>query len=76
MLIIFGKKIREIKRDMTPTIEASRLELKAEDKTAKNIISSINTYYILCCVQLVIIVIVTIFTIVSYQDFFKTKSII
>ena len=72
----FWKKIRDIKRDMTPTIEASRLELKAEDKTAKSIISSINTYYILCCVQLVIIVIVTIFTIVSYQDFFKTKSII
>ena len=72
----FWKKIREIKRDMSPTIEASRLELKAEDKTAKSIISSINTYYILCCVQLVIIVIVTIFTIVSYKDFFKTKSII
>ena len=72
----FWKKIREIKRDMTPTIEASRLEIKAEDKTAKSIISSIDTYYILCCVQLVIIVIVTIFTIVSYKDFFKTKSII
>ena len=72
----FWKKIREIKRDMTPTIEASRLEIKAEDKTAKSIISSIDTYYILCCIQLVIIVIVTIFTIVSYKDFFKTKSII
>ena len=72
----FWKKIREINRDMRPSIEASKLELKAEDKAAKSIITSINTYYILCIFQLVIIVIITILTIYNYQEFFKKKSII
>ena len=72
----FWKKIREINRDMRPSIEASKLELKAEDKAAKSIIRSINTYYILCIFQLVIIVIITILTIFNYQEFFKKKSII
>ena len=72
----FWKKIREIKRDMRPSIEASKSELKEEDKVAKSMISSINTYYILCCFQLVIIVVITIYIIVSYQEFFKNKSII
>ena len=72
----FWKKIREIRKEMRPSIEASKLELKEEDRTAKSIISSINTYYILCCFQLAIIIIVTIITIVSYQEYFKNKSII
>ena len=72
----FWKKIGDIKRDIRPSIEASKLELKEEDKTAKSMISSINTYYILCCFQLVIIVVTTIYTIFGYQEFFKKKSII
>ena len=72
----FWKKIREINRDMRRSIEASKLELKAEDKAAKSIITSINTYYILCIFQLVILVIVTFLTIFNYQEYFKRKSII
>ena len=72
----FWKKIREINKDMRPSIEASKLELKAEDKAARSILTSINTYYILCLFQLVIIVIITIVTIYNYQDFFKKSSII
>ena len=73
---MFWSKIREINRDMTPSIEASKLELKAEDRTAKSIISSVNTYYALSCFQLVIIVVTTIYIIFNYQDFFKKKSVI
>ena len=72
----FWKKIRDIKRDIRPSIEASKLELQEEDKTAKSIISAINTYYALCCFQLVIIVVITLFIILSYQEFFKKKTII
>ena len=72
----FWKKIRNIKKDIRPSIEASKNELNEEDKTAKSLISSINTYYKLCCIQLVIIIVATIYTVVSYQDFFKKKSII
>ncbi len=72
----FWKKIRDIRKDMVPSIEAAKKEIKEEDNTAKSIISSINTYYKLCCIQLVIIIVITIHTVVSYQDFFKRKSII
>ena len=72
----FWRKIRDIKKDIRPSIESSKQELKEEDKTAKSIISSVNTYYKLCCIQLVIIIVVTIYTIFMYQDFFKQKSII
>ena len=61
---------------MFPSIESAKQELQEEDKTAKSIISSVNTYYKLCCVQLAIILIITIYTVVSYQDFFKRKSLI
>ena len=72
----FWKKIRNIQKDMIPSIEAAKIELNEEDKTAKSMISSINAYYKLCCLQLVIIIIITIYTIISYQDFFKKISII
>ena len=72
----FWKKIRLIKKDMQPSIESAKQELQEEDKTAKSMISSINTYYKLCCVQLVIILVLTIYIVVTYQDFFKKKSLI
>ena len=72
----FWKKIRDIKRDIRPSIEASKSELKEEDKTAKSIISSVNTYYALSCLQLVVIIVMTMYIIFTYQDFFKKKSII
>ena len=72
----FWKKIRDIKRDIRPSIEASKIELKEEDNTAKSIIRSVNTYYTLCCLQLVIIIVMTICIIFNYQEFFKKKSII
>ena len=72
----FWKKIANIRKEMLPTIESAKTELKEEDKTAKSIISSINIYYKLCVIQLIIIIIVSIYTVVTYQDFFKKKSII
>ena len=72
----FWRKINEIKREMRPSIESEKHELKEEDKTAKSLISSVNTYYMLSCIQLVIIVVSTIYTIFTYQDYFKKKSII
>ena len=72
----FWKKIREIKVDMRPSIEAGKLEIKEEDKTAKSMIDSIDTYYKLCVVQLVIILLVTMYTVYMYQEFFKKKAII
>ena len=69
----FWKKIRDIKRDIRPSIEASKIELKEEDNTAKSIIRSVNTYYTLCCLQLVIIIVMTICIIFNYQEFFKKK---
>ena len=72
----FWKKIRDIKRDIRPSIEAAKIELNEEDKTAKSIFSSINLYYKLCCIQLTIIIILTIYNLVSYKDFFKEKSLI
>lgn len=72
----FWKKIRMIKKDMTPSIESAKQELQEEDKTAKSMISSINTYYKLCCIQLVIILVLTIYIVITYQDFFKKKSLI
>ena len=56
----FWKKIRNIQKDMRPSIESAKIELNEEDKTAKSIISSINTYYKLCCFQLLIIIIINI----------------
>ena len=72
----FWKRIREIKRDIRPSIEAAKIELTEEDKTAKNIYSSVDIYYKLCCIQLVIVVILNIYILVSYKDFFKEISII
>ena len=72
----FWTKIYDIKRDIRPSIEASKLELKEEDKTAKSIIVSVNTYYVLCCFQLVIIFAMTMLIIFNFQEFFKKKSII
>ena len=72
----FWKRIWVLKSDMKPTIESSQNEIKEEDKTAKSLISSAETYYKLSVIQLVIIIVITIYTIVSYQDFFKKKSII
>ena len=72
----FWKKIRNLKKDIRPSIEAAKVEIKEEDKTAKSIISSINIYYKLCIIQLVIIILVSVYTVVTYQDFLKKKSII
>ena len=72
----FWTKIRDIKKDMFPTIESAKKEINEEDKTAKTMISTINTYYILTVVQLSIIVIFSFLTLYKYKDFFKKKSII
>ena len=72
----FWDSIMALKREIRPSIEAAKIELNEEDKTAKSIISSINTYYKCCVIQLVIVIILNIFIVVSYKDYFKEKSII
>ena len=72
----FWSNILSIKREIRPSIEAGKIEISEEDKTAKSIISSINAYYKLCVIQLAIVIVLNIYILVSYQDFFKKKSII
>ena len=72
----FWRKIRDIKKDMFPTIESAKQEIKEEDDTAKMMVSSINTYYKLAIVQLFVIVIFSSLTVYKYKDYFKKKSII
>ena len=69
----FWKRIRNIKQNMYPTIQAEKNEIEEEDKTAKSMISSINIYYTLCLIQLIIIILFTGFTLFSYRSFFKDK---
>ena len=72
----FWKKIRDVKKDMFPTIESAKQEIKEEDDTAKMMVSSINTYHKLAIIQLIIIIIFSSLTVYKYKDYFKKKSII
>ena len=72
----FWKRIWEIQNEIRPSIEASKNELNEEDKTAKSMIRTIDTYYKLCCVQFAIIIILVIYTIGYYKDYFKEVSLI
>ena len=72
----FWKSIRELKREIRPSIEATQLELSEEDKTAKSMISSIEIYYKLCVIQLAIVIILNIYVLVTIKDFLKEKSVI
>ena len=67
----FWEKIYSIKRDMRDSIEAAKSEINDEDSSAKSMISSINLYYKLCCIQLSVIILLTIFNLWSYKDYFK-----
>ena len=72
----FWEKIYSIKRDMRDSIEAAKSEINDEDSSAKSMISSINLYYKLCCIQLSVIILLTIFNLWSYKDYFKKISLI
>ena len=72
----FWEKIYSIKRDMRDSIEAAKSEINDEDSSAKSMISSINLYYKLCCIQLSVVVLLTIFNLWSYKDYFKKISLI
>ena len=72
----FWEKIYSIKRDMRDSIEAAKSEINDEDSSAKSMISSINLYYKLCCIQLLVIILLTIFNLWSYKDYFKKISLI
>ena len=72
----FWRRIRDIKNEIRPSIEASKNELNEEDKTAKSMIHSIDTYHKLCCVQFALIMILVIYNIGYYKDYFKEISII
>ena len=72
----FWEKIYSIKRDMRDSIEAAKSEINDEDSSAKSMISSINLYYKLCCIQLSVIILLTIFNLWNYKDYFKKISLI
>ena len=72
----FWKKIRFLKEEFFPSLASQKDEIEEEDKTAKSMISTINRYYVLCLVQLVIIILITFFTLYNFRIFFKSKSII
>ena len=72
----FWKKIRFLKEEFFPSLASQRNEIEEEDKTAKSMISTINRYYVLCLVQLVIIILITFFSLYNFRSFFKSKSII
>ena len=72
----FWEKIYSIKRDMRDSIEAAKSEINDEDSSAKSMISSINLYYKLCCIQLSVVILLTIFNLWSYKDYFKKISLI
>ena len=69
----FQQSLRKIKNDVTQPIEELKKEIDEEDKTAKDIIYSVNIYYKLCVIQLVIILVLTIYNVVNFQEFLKSK---
>ena len=69
----FQQNLRKIRNDVKQPLEASKKEIEQEDQTAKDIIFSVNTYYKLCIVQLVIILVVTLYTILNFKEFLKSK---
>ena len=72
----FWSKIYSIHRDMRDSIEAAKSEINDEDSTAKSMISSVNLYYKLCCIQLAVIICLTIFNLWNYKGYFKKLSLI
>ena len=72
----FWEKIYSIQRDMRDSIGAAKSEINDEDSSAKSMISSINLYYKLCCIQLAVIIFLTIFNLCSYKDYFKKLTLI
>ena len=72
----FWKRIREIKNEIRPSIESSKNELNEEDKTAKSMINTVQTYHKLCCIQFALIIILVIYNVGYYKDYFKQISII
>ena len=69
----FQKSLTKIKNDVRQPLEASKKEIEEEDKTATDIIFSVNTYYKLCILQLVVILVLTLNNILYYKDFIKSK---
>ena len=72
----FWDKIRNVKKEMIPSIEAAKKEIEKEDKVAKSIISSLNVYYFVSLIQLVVIILVTCYLLYNFKTYFKSKSII
>ena len=72
----FWNRIKAIKRDIFPSIEAEKKEIEEEDITTRSMINSIYTYYYLCSFQLIIVIIMIIFTIGNFKKYFKSISII
>ena len=72
----FWNRIKAIKKDIFPSIEAEKKEIEEEDITTKSMINSIYTYYYLCLFQLIIVIVMIIFTIGNFKKYFKSISII
>ena len=72
----FWKRIKTIMEDMYPSLQAGKKEIEEEDKIAKSIFDSINLYFALSLIQLVIILLISVTTLFNFRNFFKSKSII
>ena len=61
---------------MYPSLQAGKKEIEEEDKIAKSIFDSINLYFALSLIQLVIILLISVTALFNFRNFFKSKSII
>ena len=70
------ERIREVTNNVIPSISSSRMEIEKEDQTAKAIISTSNLYFKLNLIQLILIIIITIYQIFNLRKFLTSKRII
>ena len=65
-----------VKRNVLPSIHASKMELDEEDKMAKAIISTSTLYFKLTIIQMILIFIIAFYQIFNLRKFLASKRII
>ena len=72
----FIEKMLEVRKNVMPSIEASKIELDEEDRTAKAIISTSTLYFKLTIFQLILIFIIAFYQVFNVKKFLTSKRII
>ena len=72
----FIEEMLEVRKNVMPSIEASKIELDEEDRTAKAIISTSTLYFKLTIFQLILIFIIAFYQIFNVKKFLTSKRII